>query len=143
MATKAQHWAARYVGKPWVSGGRGPDSFDCWGLLHWVQRAEFGRELPSYPIPPAQKLRVTATMERAAASGEWELLSVPREGCAVGMSHHRKFHHVGCYTEADGGLVVHALEGKGVLAQPLARLRQDAWNRVEFFWHTSWTPTPR
>ena len=31
----------RYVGKPWVSGGRGPDEFDCWGLVKYVMANEY------------------------------------------------------------------------------------------------------
>ena len=35
------------LGKPWVVLGRGPDTFDCWGLVLWVYRAA-GVVLPDF-----------------------------------------------------------------------------------------------
>lgn len=36
------HWAARHVGIPYSDLGRGPDSFDCYGLIQMVLDREFG-----------------------------------------------------------------------------------------------------
>ena len=35
-----QHWAEKYIGKPWVNG-----EYDCWGLVRDVYKNELGVEL--------------------------------------------------------------------------------------------------
>ncbi len=37
-----------YIGLPYRDKGRGPDAYDCWGLLHRVYLDLLGVELPSY-----------------------------------------------------------------------------------------------
>ena len=39
---------ADYTGKPYADKGRGPDCFDCWGLVHAVYRDVYGLLLPDY-----------------------------------------------------------------------------------------------
>jgi cell wall-associated NlpC family hydrolase len=46
--TRDPRWTDRYVGLPWRKAGRGPDGFDCWGLVRWVVLQETGVELPLY-----------------------------------------------------------------------------------------------
>lgn len=42
-------WVNRYLQCTYEDGGRGPDVFDCWGLVRHVRYAELGlRLLPSY-----------------------------------------------------------------------------------------------
>lgn len=133
------HWAERYIGKPWLPGGRGPDVFDCWGLLRWISTAEFKRPLlPDYPIPPAAKREVSAMLECAIAGPDWRKLAGPMHGCAVGLSHNLKLHHCGFFVATDGGLVLHAKEGHGVVAESISALRLRGWNRIEFYWNTQW-----
>jgi cell wall-associated NlpC family hydrolase len=40
------HWTAPYIGFPWVEYGRGPDAFDCWGLMRLVYACELGIDVP-------------------------------------------------------------------------------------------------
>lgn len=74
-------------------------------------------------------------IDAGAKGGEWERLKTPVEGCAVGLSHRPdgKFHHVGIWTQADGGLVVHAVDGANVIAQNLSSLKFHGFGRIEFF----------
>ncbi|MDR1128246.1 MAG: C40 family peptidase [Treponema sp.] len=39
-------WAGRYVGIPFVSGGRGLEGCDCYGLVRLVLLLQFGYRLP-------------------------------------------------------------------------------------------------
>ncbi|GMB00240.1 NlpC/P60 family protein [Pelosinus sp. IPA-1] len=43
------HPIDKLIGKPFVNGGRGPDSYDCWGLVCEVFKM-YGIELPDYKI---------------------------------------------------------------------------------------------
>lgn len=42
-------WVNRYLSCEYVDGGRGPDQWDCWGLVREVRHAELGKPLlPEY-----------------------------------------------------------------------------------------------
>lgn len=41
-------WAAKWIGLPYADKGRGPDAWDCWGLVRGVMAAEAGLVLPDY-----------------------------------------------------------------------------------------------
>lgn len=41
-------WSSKYVGLPFEQHGRGPDTFDCWGLARWVLLQEYNIHVPSY-----------------------------------------------------------------------------------------------
>lgn len=63
-------WYARYVGLPFQDGGRGPDAFDCWGLLRDVYARELGVMLPSYGEISAHDLvRIAREMEAGKDDG--------------------------------------------------------------------------
>lgn len=41
-------WCAPFIGLEYERGARGPDLFDCWGLLMLVEREQFGHAIPAY-----------------------------------------------------------------------------------------------
>ncbi len=41
-------WADAYIGLQYADGGRGPEAYDCWGLLRLVSGERFGIALPAY-----------------------------------------------------------------------------------------------
>ncbi len=41
-------WASNYIGLDFESKGRGPDKFDCWGLVMSIYYKQFNIILPSY-----------------------------------------------------------------------------------------------
>lgn len=126
------HWAVAYLGKPWVGGGRGPLAYDCWGLARAVQSAHYGRELPA--IEPANYgLKACAlTMRDHPERARWEVVDTPADGDLVLMAHARHLSHVGVWLDVDGGGVLHALQGAGVVFARLSALRDTGWGRIEF-----------
>lgn len=42
-------WWAKYIGKAFEEKGRGPDTFDCWGLARWV----YGHDRPGAAALPS------------------------------------------------------------------------------------------
>jgi hypothetical protein len=123
------------IGKPWVAGGRGPDTFDCWGLLVHVYRELLGIELPAYTCMDVQnKLMVAKTI--VCVFSEWGVLPTPKHLCAVGISANRKLHHLGVWLDLDGGGVLHASETSGVVFQSVASLRQSGLQNIVYFNHT-------
>jgi cell wall-associated NlpC family hydrolase len=132
------HWATQYIGKKWVACGRGPEGFDCWGLVHWASREHYGRELPDFALHPDHKAEVAKLMTEQAASGKWRRLASPEDGCVVAMSSSAMIHHVGIYLATDGGVILHAHERYGVVAQTVNGLRTLGWTRIEFY---KWQPS--
>jgi cell wall-associated NlpC family hydrolase len=131
------HWANTYIGRPWVPGGRGPAAFDCWGLLVHVYREHYGLTVPPYVGHHSEDIRENLRLFlKEARSGRWRELDIreaKRDGDAVALSMGRRFHHVGVFLDLDGGLILHALQGKGVIAQTAAGLRTFGLNNLRFY----------
>ncbi|MBP7339640.1 NlpC/P60 family protein [Niveispirillum sp.] len=47
-------WSGDYIGLPYRWGARGPEAFDCWGLVEGVMRTRFAVDLPSLRSPDAE-----------------------------------------------------------------------------------------
>lgn len=71
-------WWERYIGAPFLDGGRGPDSYDCWGLVREVYARMLGVDLPSYGEISARDLvRVARAMDAGKGDG-WRAVGVPQ-----------------------------------------------------------------
>lgn len=129
------HWVNSYVGRPWVAGARGPDAFDCWGLLCDVYAKHYGIKLEHYAGVDPKDTRKVSRLLAAATDGQplWKRLQTPSDGCAVAMSTGRAFHHVGVWLDLDKGIVLHAMDRLNVLAQSLSGLRSLGITRIEFY----------
>ena len=127
-------WIADVIGKPWKAGARGPDEFDCWGLVWYVYAKRLGVTLPMFEGHSVEAQAVSrALAANLTTTGAWRAIDRPEELCGVAMGRNRIIHHVGLYTEADGGLVVHASDGARVVGQTLSTLRTQAFNRILFY----------
>lgn len=127
------HWASQYIGRPWTVGGQGPDSFDCWGFVRFVQKEHYGRDLPFIDID-ANNLRATIKgMMFHDVRKVWENVSRPSDGDAVLMAHGKYPTHVGIWVDVDGGGVLHCTRGEGVVFSSLSALRIAGWGRIEYY----------
>ena len=138
-AVNTEHWAVPYIGRPWRRGAQGPEEFDCWSFVRWVERERFGRDLAEIivPEPPPGASRVGAYARAFAAHPEewakWRPTSTPAEGDAVAMSKGREIHHVGLWIDADRGGILHCLDEIGVILSPVAALRAALWRRIDYY----------
>lgn len=97
---------ARLIGTPFVYGGRGPDHFDCYGLLKHLYRRD-GIELPDY-LSPSDGARISALM-----LGElrlWQQIPEPEYGAAVLIRLPGNMH---CGYCLDNGYFIHTWERHG------------------------------
>ena len=140
------HWAEQYIGRPWVSGARGPLAFDCWGLLYWVYRHHYGIELPEFVgIDANDHLSVLRVMREQAREhdngrswGTWQRTASPGDGDAVAMAHADSFSHVGLWLcLPEGGSVLHCAAGSGVALMSLQQLSQLGFSNVQFYHHAA------
>lgn len=129
-----EHFANKFIDLPWVQGARGPDAFDCWGLLIWLYRERHGVELPDVPGADLKTFWRLINREIQAPT-VWQRVAIPREGYAVAMGGTEMFHHVGYYIEADGGMVLHAANMKNIVAQSIRGIKASGMQRIQFFRH--------
>ena len=127
MEAEPVHWARDWLGRPWVGGARGPDTFDCWGLFLFVQRAYFGRVLPEIPVDALNLRTVIETFRYHPERAHWRGVDSPLEGDAVLMRQSRYPVHVGVWLAVDGGGVLHCVQSAGVVFQSASALAQHGW----------------
>lgn len=106
------------IGKPYVYGGRGPDEYDCWGIVMEMYRRR-GITIPDYERPETL-MGITHLMQQEVQL--WTPCS-PAEGVAmyIRMSGHP--HHVGVYLGMNK--FIHTYEGPNVVCID----RADIWKR--------------
>lgn len=127
----AMHWAAQYIGKPWVNGGRDIRiGVDCWGLLCHVYRQHYNIILPEFlGVDAKNNIAVAKLIDQREY---WTELKTPIEGCAVALSKNKALHHVGVYV---CGRVLHAMENQGVVSQTTSTLITQGWTTIRYFQH--------
>ena len=88
----------QFVGVPFVNRGRGPEGYDCWGLVMRVFE-EYGIELPDYRISCFATRRIGIQVE--VARGDWVRLNKPEAPCIVTMridpAAPKLVNHIGAY----------------------------------------------
>lgn len=118
------------VGTPYGEGSFGPDSFNCWGLLHYVQRHYFYRILPVVPIGNADEC--AAIFGENVRAGSWERLAKPEHGCGALMREGVE-PHVGVYLDCDGGGILHSVRGAGVIWTPAHLLQKAGYGKTSYY----------
>jgi cell wall-associated NlpC family hydrolase len=116
---------ADLVGKPFAYGGRGPDKFDCYGLLMEMNRRA-GIVIPDYFSPDdLQRIALIIAGEKRL----WEPLKGPIAGAAVALRVGRYICHVGYMLDRSNMIHTWEMSG-GVVIEPLT-----GWERrIEGFY---------
>lgn len=111
---------AEYIGLPYQDGARGPEAFDCWGLVRHVLAREFHVKLPAY------EYGATASERQAVITAlRPQYREVPPMPGAIALCSVAGRPHVGVCIDADH--VLHAREGTGsVLERRDSRLLRNA-----------------
>jgi hypothetical protein len=110
---------ADMVGKPFRRGARGPDEYDCWGVLQAILR-RMGHSPTDYPTSPELVLQVIAD--------EWEPIRIdqllPGDGILLRSTDPAYEWHIG--VAVDPWNMLHAREGAGVCVE---RIEGPAYKR--------------
>lgn len=116
---------ADLVGKPFEYGGRGPDKYDCYGLLIEMNRRN-GIVIPDF-FSPTKLDEISVLL--GEGKQQWERVPHARPGVAVALRVGRHIAHVGYMV--DRALMLHAWsQSNGVMLEPLSN-----WDRkVEGFY---------
>jgi cell wall-associated NlpC family hydrolase len=126
----------QYIGLPYCEGARGPDAFDCYGLVAAVYRDVRGIVLPDWyqsePGPQSASRAIAAALRGELEVGRSTLVEQPGDLDIAVVGSNMRPHHVGVYF-ARG--VLHASRGFGSAWQPLSRF-VGIYPRTEFYrWH--------
>lgn len=119
-----------FLGLPFKWGARGPEAYDCWGLVATL-RARMGQPVPDdWGVPKCDVGAALAVFARESESQDWQ--SVPlgqhQPGDIIALSTHRRIHHVGLATPWG---VIHAARGCGSVHQDLAGLRRAGYQLIQ------------
>ena len=119
------------IGKPWHSGARGPDAFDCWGLaMYWLKHT-IGIELPESPVNPLDIKAVCQEIDSVSSKPVWLEETLGEEGQIVLMGKNTRVSHVGVHV--GGGFVLHcSRESGGVVLQTYSQL-QCSWGTIKIY----------
>lgn len=113
-----------YIGLPYREAARGPDAYDCYGLVAAVFRAARGVELPDwYQVasgPQSASRAISDALEGAVAGGRSVLADQPIDWDIAVVGSKLRPHHVGIFVE---GGVLHASKALGSAWHPLSRFK--------------------
>ncbi len=134
-------WYLDYFGKPYVPGAEGPDSYDCWGLVRAVQRAQFGIDIPALgqEIDRESALQVRRAFRDSPERDNWVETAERIDGQPVFLYRSEATWrndtpgHIGLWMDVNGGSVLHALRAAGVVVSDRAALHLDGWTHFRHF----------
>lgn len=122
------HWATQYIGQPWIAG-----EHDCWAFARRVWREQFGIDVPTVDVDACNRLACVRAFSGHEELSNWHNVDTPQEGDAVLLSQSKHPSHVGVWVNADGGGVLHCVQGIGVVFQRSASLAMFGWSHTEFY----------
>lgn len=127
------HFANKYIGRPWVAGAQGPDSFDCWGFVRYVLKHEYGHDVPPVNVNPENLRDVLHAFKSDLAFTAFIEAPSPRAGDVVLMRQAKNPVHAGLWLDIDGGGVLHCVRGYGVVFQNIRSLNTCGWFLDSFY----------
>lgn len=113
------------IGKPFLNRGRGPDGYDCWGLVREVYR-RCGVDLTEVNISVVACAAIQEEIETRKQRREWHELAQPEVPCVLLIKAHPKYlQHLGVYVGR--GKFLHVGSTKTVVIE---RISSPAWKRI-------------
>ena len=129
-------WCGKYVGIPFVSGGRDKTGCDCYGLVRLILHDEYDYDLPLLIGDYTNALCIEETKKLFTEnipilSGE--KISEPEEKAVVLMKMRGRLCHVGLY--AGDGYIIHSRHNLGAVCERFSSPQLagcvEGWYRVD------------
>lgn len=124
----------RFLNTRYVEGGRGPDEFDCYGLVRAVRHEVFHFPLlPSHSeVVPSDKDAMTAVCQQIIDCTDLQECTVQEAAIASAWAG-RRCVHVGIVVQADGRLwILETDEPTGPCLTPV-RVFENRYTRVKYY----------
>lgn len=129
-------WTQKYVGIPFLSGGRDKRGVDCYGLVRLILNNEYGYDLPLLVNTYDNALDISETgslFQKYVPLLCGEKISKPEEKAVALLKMRGLPSHVALYAGDD--FIIHAMSKNGVacerLSRPLLKSRIEGWYRVD------------
>jgi cell wall-associated NlpC family hydrolase len=127
-----------FLGKAYQSGGRGPEVYDCWGLVMAAMK-QTGTDLPDYGVNPddTNAVAVLAAIEKYSSAWEQyppdyvQAATIPA-GLVVAFQLKRPGDITHAGVTLGHGNFIHCIQKKGVCVEPLARYQKLIEGIYEF-----------
>jgi cell wall-associated NlpC family hydrolase len=114
----------RYIGIPFVDGGRDFNGADCIGVADLFYRTELNQKLPEFKIAAKNVLRANKRFREEERSGLWEKLEKPEPYCLIAMTTDEDcptlVNHWGVYI--GNNKFLHTFEGTASVIQDVTNL---------------------
>lgn len=125
---------AALIGRPYAPGARGPDAFDCWGLVVHVLASGFAVAAPDVARTDCGLRAARRLFDEHAGNAGWLPTPVPSPGAVALMGTAGRPAHAGIAI-ADGARlgVLHALEREGVVFDALTKLPARGFTFVSWW----------
>lgn len=122
---------SKYVGMRFEKGGRGPESWDCYGLLREFYKVELGIELP---LHCGYSDVMTPDSAEAIQRGlvDWSPVDTPEPWDAVLFNVDGVANHIGLVIQP--GLMLHAAPGKDASIESYKRPYWSARIEGHYTW---------
>lgn len=123
------------IGKPFKDHGRGPDYYDCWGLVREVF-SRYGIKLPMYLISCYDVASISEQIKKEKelsfkGLNNWREIKEPEEPCLILIKNDPVYTNH-CAVYVGSGYMLHTLESTGVIR---TRLTNPLWKRrIRGFW---------
>lgn len=123
------------LGKPYVLGARGPDAFDCWGLVKHVLQSQDVCALPDWTVDSLEIDKVTGKFQDSivnAIANDWAYVTHSPQNMDIAIFARRSLaHHVGLYINDS---ILHIRNNNaGVVCEPLARVVKAGLGKIEYY----------
>ena len=125
---------SRYLGIPWVAGGRGFDGADCWGLVWLFYAEELGIRLDRYDDARGAGPRAAAVLIGTGSSA-WHQVENPRPGDVAVLMRAGCASHVGIVAPRRHLLHVESIAAPSVLAPIDTAMKNRIGDRI-YRWAT-------
>ena len=118
-------WWQQYIGVPFEFRGRGPDTFDCWGIVRYVYRFDHPKKisLPSYAkiYMTSKDVKNIPEIMFGEIDRRWKEVDTPQEYDVILLRMRGFPMHVGIVTKK--GYMVHCACGMGTVHEKFDSLR--------------------
>lgn len=131
VSAPSPHWTQRFLSFAYDRQGEAPPAMHCWAFFRYVEREQFGREIPAVPRPEGLFATMRDFRERPDTFG-WQPVADRRQarsGDPVLLTCRRHPHHIGIFVDDVGpaGSVLHCYEGAGSVLHSLFHLELGEW----------------
>jgi hypothetical protein len=107
-------WLNRYIGSPYVYGGRTIDGMDCYGLLVLIFKERYSIDLPDWFGDEIDLKGRSGQIADVVCSGRWTEMEDPDDGDIAVCFRTKLAFHIGLYF---AGGVIHCSDALGVVYQ--------------------------